>query len=80
MLRAIREHARVQPGGLLELRHPELSVGVEVEIVIMVEAEPPYAPEKPPTLASLVGRGSGCFANAAEVDSFVRAEREAWDR
>ena len=79
MLQAIREHATVQPGGLLELRHPELPVGAEVEIVIMVETAP-HAPETPPSLASLIGQGSGCFANAAEVDDFIRAEREAWER
>lgn len=31
-------------------------------------------------LTQLIGKAQGCFANASEVDSFVRAERDAWDR
>lgn len=31
-------------------------------------------------LTQLVGKAQGCFANAAEVDSFVQAERGSWDR
>lgn len=37
MLQTIREHAVIQPGGVLELCHPELPAGTEVEIVIVVE-------------------------------------------
>lgn len=31
-------------------------------------------------LTQLIGEAQGCFSNAAEIDTFVRAERDAWDR
>ena len=36
---------------------------------------------KPRSLLELVGKGKGkgCFNNAAEVDAFIRAERDAWE-
>ena len=75
MLQAIREKATVKPGGLLELRHPELPSGTDVEIVIMVDDRAREAP----SLASLIGQGRGCFADANEVEAFLRSERDAWD-
>jgi hypothetical protein len=32
--------------------------------------------DKPRSLLELIGKG--CFNNAAEVDAFIRAERDAW--
>ena len=44
----------------------------------------PCQPEAQPLVATpltqLIGKAQGCFANAAEIDAFVRAERDAWDR
>jgi len=37
MLQAIRERATVKPGGILELHHPELPAGADVDVIIMVE-------------------------------------------
>ena len=34
---------------------------------------------KPRSLLELIGKGKGCFNNAAEVDAFIRAERDAWE-
>ena len=31
-------------------------------------------------LSQLIGKAKGCFGNASEVDAFIRAERDAWDR
>lgn len=30
-------------------------------------------------LTQLIGKARGCFDNAAEVDAFLRAERDAWE-
>ncbi len=30
-------------------------------------------------LSELIGKGKGCFKSAAEVDAFIRAERDAWE-
>lgn len=37
------------------------------------------ATEKPRSLLELIGKGKGCFKNAAEIDAFIRAERDAWE-
>lgn len=35
--------------------------------------------ENPPEITELFGKVPPCFKNAAEVDSFIRAERDAWE-
>ncbi|MBI2836815.1 MAG: hypothetical protein HYX75_00740 [Acidobacteria bacterium] len=69
----IREHVIIRPGGVVEIRRPELPAGAEADVVIVVEEA---APEIPP-LASLVGKGSGCYATATEAELFLRTERDA---
>jgi len=44
---------------------------------------PPNVQDAPPPatpLSPLIGKGKGCFDSAAEIDAFVRAERDAWER
>jgi hypothetical protein len=76
MTRAIREHVVVREGGTIEVHHPDLSAGTEAELIILVE----QPKTEPPPLTSLIGKAKGCFASAEEVDSFLRAERDAWER
>ena len=73
---AIRQRVTVQPGGVIELRSSELPPGSQADVIVLLETSP--APEQP--LASFIGAGKGCFSDAAEVDAFIRAERDAWDR
>lgn len=75
MTRAIREHVTVEREGVIEIRHPALAVGASAEVVVLVRQ--PKLHDQP--LVSFLGKGKGCFVDAAEVDSFLRAEREAWD-
>ena len=35
--------------------------------------------DKPRSLLELIGKGKGCFKDAADVDAFIRAERDAWE-
>ncbi len=35
--------------------------------------------DKPRSLLELMGKGKGCFKDTAEVDAFIRAERDAWE-
>ena len=35
--------------------------------------------DKPRSILELMGKGKGCFKDAAEVDAFIRAERDAWE-
>ena len=76
MVRAIKENVIIRPGGLIEIRRPDLPEGAAAEVIVMVEDRP----EKLPRLTSFIGKAKGCFRSAAEVDAFIRAERDAWDR
>ena len=76
MVRAIKESVIIKPGGMVELRHPDLREGATVEVIVLLDQ--PAA--EPPPLTSLIGKGKGCFGSAEEVDAFLRAERDAWDR
>lgn len=31
-------------------------------------------------LTQLIGKAKGCFDSATEIDTFLRAERDSWDR
>jgi hypothetical protein len=72
----IRQRVKVLPGGTIEIHDPELPDGAEAEVIVLVA--PPMDDDRP--LVSFLGQGKGCFADAAEVDAFLRAERESWDR
>ena len=76
MTQAIREHVTVEQEGVIKIHNPALSVGTKAEVIVLVEQ--PADEDQP--LVSFLGRGKGCFADAAEVDSFLRAERESWER
>lgn len=73
---AIRQRVTVQPGGVIELRSPELPPGSQADVIVLLETSP--GPEQP--LASFIGAGKGGFSSVQEVDAFIRAERDAWDR
>jgi hypothetical protein len=76
MTQAIREHVTVEREGVIEIHHPGLAVGTQAEIIVLVEQS---AAEVPP-LVTFIGKGKGGFANADEVDAFIRAERNDWER
>jgi hypothetical protein len=76
MVRAIQERVTVSPGGEIVIHHPEIPAGTIADIIVIVrESDGDPAP-----LASFAGKGKGCFANAAEIDAFIRTERNAWGR
>ena len=76
MIQAIKERVIVKPGGTIEVHCPNLPAGTAAEVIVMVEDRP----EKLPRLTSFIGKAKGCFRSAAEVDAFIRAERDAWER
>lgn len=84
MVNALRQKVIVQPGGLIELRSPELPEGAIAEIIVFLELEQvqPAADELLPLqaggLARLIGAARGGFASPAEVDEFVNQERDSW--
>lgn len=71
MIRVIREHITVEQERIIEIHHSALTVGTKAEVIILVDL--PGNEDQP--LVSFLGKGKGCFASAAEVDSFLRKER-----
>ena len=76
MTRAFRESVTIEQDGLIEIHHPDLAAGTRAEVIVLVDQ--PSAGPAP--LASFVGKGKGCFTDAGEVDTFLRSERDSWDR
>ena len=75
MKEAYSEEVTIQPGGVVRIENPDLPEGAKARVVILVE----QPDSEPPPLATLVGRSRPAFRSAAEVDAFVRHERNAWD-
>jgi hypothetical protein len=83
MSRAFKEHVTVQPGGLIEIRRPDLPTGTTAEVIIVLpdEAGNGHPPPPPgPPLASYFGSCRDMFKSADEVDAYIRSLRDEWDR
>ncbi|MGK7903295.1 MAG: hypothetical protein AB4352_18180 [Hormoscilla sp.] len=76
MINGLKQKAIVKPGGLVEIRSPELPDGATVEVIVLLES---LSDELAPSLSSLIGSAKGCFATPEEVDRFIRQERDAWE-
>ncbi|MBW4580241.1 MAG: hypothetical protein KME42_11810 [Tildeniella nuda ZEHNDER 1965/U140] len=76
MLNGLRQKVIVQPGGLVEVRSPELPAGVTVEVIVLLEASTPSASQG---LSRFLGAAQGNFASPEAVDQFIHQERETWD-
>ena len=72
----------IQPGGVVRIESPDrsaelaagLPAGAKARVVVILEDRGP----EPSPLATLVGRSPPVFSSAAEVDAFIRQEREDW--
>jgi hypothetical protein len=81
MVRAIKEQVTIKPGGVIEIRRPELPTGTVVEVIVMMnESEGAASTGRVAPLSSLFGKVQNCFGNGHEADAFLRAERDAWQR
>ncbi len=76
MQQAIRQQAVVQPGGVIEVRSPELSPGTAVEVIVLIDASQP--PKR--SIMDFLGAAKGGFATPEKADAFIRSERDAWER
>jgi hypothetical protein len=75
---AIRQQVTVQPGGVIEIRSPELTPGSSAEVIVLVDSAAP--PAGGPPLVSFVGAGNGSFRSVEEIDAYVRELRDECDR
>ena len=76
MARTIKERVTIKDGGIIEIHHADLPVGATAEVTVLVDAPA----NESVSLESMIGKGKGCFGSAAEIDAFLRAERDAWER
>jgi len=76
MVHAVRKKVKVKPGGVVEIRSPELVPGSTVEVIVLQER----TSRKASRLVELIGAGRGIYATEDEADSFIRKERDSWDR
>ncbi|MBK7216453.1 MAG: hypothetical protein IPH95_05115 [Candidatus Promineofilum sp.] len=76
--KAIRTTVTVEPGGQVVITHPLLLPGQTVEVLILLQPKPdePYQ-SAIDILNSLPGHQ--LFKSAAEVDQYLREDRDSWD-
>ena len=80
MVAAIKQHVTIQPGGVIEIRSPELTPGTSAEVIVLVEEQPATHPASQRTWASFIGSGRGQFKSVEEIDAYIRELRDEWDR
>lgn len=74
MASTVKQKVTVQPGGVVQVQSPELVPGSTAEVIII----PDTITLPPRTLASAIGSAAGGFTSPADVDAFIRRERDAW--
>ena len=67
----------ILPGHRIEIQAPELPEGRSATVLVLVEEEGQPKRRLSEVLAGYAG--GQLFRSAAEVDAYLRAEREAWD-
>jgi hypothetical protein len=79
MQSALRTTVWVQPGGKIELEDTQLPAGQPVEVIVLLP-QPQLLPRR--SIIDVLAEAPGhlAFQTAAEVDAYVAAERDAWER
>jgi hypothetical protein len=79
MVAAIKQQVTVQPGGVIEIRSPELTPGSSAEVIVLLSSiDGPASTGR--TLESFIGVGKGQFKSVEEIDAYIRELRDEWDR
>jgi hypothetical protein len=79
MQTALRMTALVQPGGKIELTDQELPEGQSVEVIVLLPSTS-VVPRRSILDVLADAPGHLAFQTADEVDSYLREERDAWER
>ena len=74
MASMVKQKVTVQPGGVVQVQSSELVPGSTADVIII----PDTGPLPLQKLAEVIGSAAGGFASPAEVDAFIRRERDAW--
>lgn len=72
-----RLKATVQADGRIEVRAPDLSIGETVEVIIV--SSNGAKPKRGAREILAQSPGHRLFKTAAEVDAYIRNERDSWD-
>lgn len=85
MIQSIKARAIVKPGGFIEVHSDELPEGATIEVIMLIEPSQAERPESnesnPGTFSHFVGatKGKGSFSGVADIDAYIREERDSWD-
>lgn len=79
MQTALRMTVLVQPGGKIELTDQELPEGQSVEVIVLLPSTS-VVPRRSILDVLADAPGHLAFQTADEVDSYLREERDAWER
>ena len=77
MQKVLHLKTTVLPGGRIEIVDQDLSEGETVDVVVT----PSASPQRRSAVDILAERpGQRLFKTAEDVDSYIQAERESWER
>ena len=79
MVNALHRKIPVLPGGRIELTDEALPAGELVEVIILLPSPVETSPRSALDILA-EAPGQRLFKTAADVDNYLRQEREAWDR
>jgi hypothetical protein len=77
MTRRIKASTIVQEGGRVQIESCDLTPGTRVEVVVLHDDG-----QAPRSIDDILAgyAGGRLFKSAREVDDYIRAERDSWDR
>jgi hypothetical protein len=78
MTQTLQIETTILPGHRIEIQAPELPEGRSATVFVLVEEKPLSKRRLSEILADY--RGGQLFRSAEEVDDYLRAERESWDK
>ena len=78
MTQTLQIETTILPGHRIEIQAPELPEGRSATVFVLVEENPLSKRRLSEILADY--RGGQLFRSAEEVDDYLRAERESWDK
>ncbi len=79
MQTAFRTHAKVNRGGRIEVRLPELPVGKNVEVIILL-SETVNMPKRSAADILAEAQGHRLFQTEQDVRNYLEEEHSSWDR
>lgn len=81
MVLAIKEQVVIKPGGVIEIRRPDLPAGAHAEVTVRIEQSDSGKMPAPSPLVSLIGSCRGTYGpTPQDADQYLRELRDEWDR